>query len=63
MTISGKYDVKAHYFSNNGNQLIAETYVNVTVMTGLGSPNEKVEHFVTLLENGQEVKLIKSVQL
>lgn len=59
---SGEYVVQAHYYGNNGNRLIAETAVTVTVATHIGTPREQVSRYnVTLTDRGdvQEVARIR----
>jgi hypothetical protein len=59
--ISGDYKVQVHYYGNHSNQLIAETYVNVAVMTHLGTSAEKIERFNVVLRNVNDVDTVKIV--
>jgi len=47
----GKYLIQAHYYSNNGNRLTAETYVHAVVIRHAGSPQAQVTHHVVALEH------------
>ena len=52
----GEYQILVHYYGNNGNQLIAETYVNVTVSTHLGTPDQTVQRSTILLSHVDDIK-------
>ena len=47
--IEGPYRITIHYYANNGNALVAETYVNVTVMTHIGTPEERISRQMIVL--------------
>lgn len=59
--IRGTYKVQVHYFGNNSNQLVAETYVIVTVTTHVGTPLESVQRFNVMLPRVDEVTTITTV--
>jgi Uncharacterized protein conserved in bacteria (DUF2135) len=59
--IPGKYTVQVHYFGNNSNQLVAETYIIVTVTTHVGTPEESVERFNVMLPHVNDVTTITTV--
>lgn len=59
--IPGDYKVQVHYYGNHSNQLIAETYVNVAIMTHLGTSAEKIERFNVVLRNVNDVDTVKVV--
>lgn len=46
---AGEYRVQAHYYSNNGNLLEAETFIHVTVIKYAGSDREEITEFDALL--------------
>ena len=48
-TIPGPYVITVHYYGNNGNSLVAETYVNVTIMTHIGTPDEHISRHSLML--------------
>lgn len=59
--VSGTYTVQVRYFSNNSVALTPETYVNVVVMTRVGTPEETIERFNVLLADVGAVMTVKRV--
>ena len=54
----GTYKVEAHYYSNNGNQLMPETYVNATIIKYAGTPQETITRYnVEVSEVGNAIKV------
>ncbi|HOU91477.1 MAG TPA: hypothetical protein PLU22_10565, partial [Polyangiaceae bacterium] len=60
-TIPGTYRVEVHYFGNNGNRLLAETYVNAIVVTHAGTDEERIDRYDVLLENVGDVVTVAEV--
>lgn len=59
--IPGKYKIQAHFYGNNGNKLVAETFVTAVVMTRLGTPAQTVERYDLLLPKVGEVVEVADV--
>ena len=59
--IPGKYTVQVHYYGNNSNQLVAETYIIVTVTTHVGTPQESIKRFNVMLPRVNDVTTITTV--
>ncbi|MBR58271.1 MAG: hypothetical protein CMH54_09645 [Myxococcales bacterium] len=54
----GTYKVEAHYYSNNGNQLMPETYINATIIKYAGTPQETItRHNIEVSEVGKAIKI------
>lgn len=58
----GEYLVQAHYYGNNGNRLLAETYVLALVARDLGTPRERVERHVVRLAEPRQVQDLAHVR-
>ena len=54
----GKYLVKVHYFRNDSNKLSDRTFVEITVTSRAGHPDERSQNFYTMLTSSQEKVLI-----
>ena len=59
---SGEYVIQAHYYGNNGNRLIAETHVTLTVVTKVGRPDETIRRYNIVLANPGDVATIARVR-
>ena len=59
---SGEYLIQAHYYSNNGNRLEAETFIHVTVIKFAGSDQEEVEEFDVLLARDGDLAEITRIR-
>ncbi|MEM9070376.1 MAG: VIT domain-containing protein [Myxococcota bacterium] len=59
----GTYRIEAKYYSNNGNRLLAQTYVTVTVATGVGSDDERIERHVVSLEDRGDEAVVAEVRM
>ena len=59
--IPGKYVSQVHYYGNNGNQLVAETFVNAAVVTRAGSTEEHVERCNLTLTNVNDIETVAEV--
>jgi hypothetical protein len=59
--IPGNYVIQVHYYGNNGNQLVAETFVNAAVVTRAGSSEEHVERYNITLTHVNDVATVAEV--
>ena len=59
---SGEYFIQAHYYSNNGSRLEAETFVHVTVIKYAGTEREEVVEYDALLADTDQVADIARIQ-
>ncbi len=59
----GEFLVQAHYYGNNGNRLVAETHVTITIATHLGTPQERVQRYDAVLANPGDVADIARIDL
>ncbi len=59
--MAGKWKILLHYYANNGNKLIAETYAQVTIVTHAGKPNQAVMHHNVVLNKVQDVVNVATV--
>ena len=56
----GEYHVQAHYYSNNGNRLVADTYVTLTIARHVGTPQQQItRHVVRLASAGDQVSVAR----
>jgi hypothetical protein len=46
----GEYHVQAHYYGNNGNRLVADTYVTLTIAQRVGTAQQQITRRVVRLE-------------
>ncbi len=58
----GEYLVQAHYYSNNGNRLVADTYVTLTIARHVGTDRETIERRVVRLVQRGDVETAARVQ-
>lgn len=58
----GEYVIQAHYYGNNGNRLIAETHVTLTVVTRLGRPDEQIRRYNITLGNPGDVATVARIR-
>lgn len=57
---SGEYHVQAHYYGNNGNRLVADTYVTLTVTRYVGTEQQQItRHVVRLVDAGENVSVAR----
>jgi hypothetical protein len=56
--IPGTYQVLVNYYANHSNALYAFTYVNVTIQTRLGTPEEETRNYVVPLKNEHDTLLV-----
>jgi len=59
----GEYLVQAHYYSNNGNRLLAETYVTLVVATYVGTPQEQVRRYVVRLNDRGDIAEVARIRM
>lgn len=59
----GRYRVVAKYYSNNGNRLVARTYVTLTVATYVGSPQEQVRRYVVALGDRGDTAEVATIEM
>ncbi|MCO4763986.1 MAG: hypothetical protein KC502_20900, partial [Myxococcales bacterium] len=57
----GDWKIEVQYFANHGNKLVAETWVNVTIVQDMGSGMPAVSHHTVVLSKSKEVKLVDTV--
>ncbi|NOY91465.1 MAG: DUF2135 domain-containing protein, partial [Deltaproteobacteria bacterium] len=62
-TEHGEYRVQAHYYGNNGNRLLAETYVTLVVATYVGTPQEQVQRFVVRLGDRGDIADVARIRM
>jgi len=60
---SGEYLIQAHYYGNNGNRLLAETYVTLTVATHVGTAQEQIRRHVVRLNDRGDVADVARVRV
>lgn len=61
--VNGRYRVVAKYYSNNGNRLVARTYVTLTVATYVGSPQEQVRRYVVALGDRGDTAEVATIEM
>ena len=61
--VNGQYRVVAKYYSNNGNRLVARTYVTLTVATHVGSAQEQVRRYVVALADRGETAEVATIDM
>ncbi len=59
----GVYTVRAKYYGNNGNRLLALTYVTLTVATHVGSAQEQVRHYVVPLRDRGDEAVVARIDM
>jgi hypothetical protein len=59
----GEYHVQAHYYSNNGNRLVADTYVTLTITQHVGTPQQRITRRVVRLTNAGDQVSVARFQL
>ncbi len=58
--LEGEYRVVAKYYGNNGNRLVARTYVTLTVVKHVGTDRERIErHVVSLRDRGDQAEVAR----
>ncbi|MDH5491027.1 MAG: DUF2135 domain-containing protein, partial [Myxococcales bacterium] len=62
-SVPGEYLVQAHYYGNNGNRLLAETDVTLTVATHVGTDRERVERHVVTLRDSGDIATVARIQM
>ena len=60
--MAGKWQVKLHYYANNGNQLIAETYAQVAVVQHAGTKNQKTSYYNVVLPRVEDVVTVATIE-
>jgi len=61
--VPGKWRVQLHYYANNGNKLIAETYAQVTIATMAGTAQQSVSHYNVVLDKVGDVVEVATLQV
>ncbi len=61
--VRGNYRVVAKYYSNNGNRLVARTYVTLTVATHVGSRQEQVRRYVVALGDRGDTAEVATIEM
>ena len=61
-TVSGEYVIQAHYYGNNGNRLVAETHVTLTVVTHAGRADEQIRRYNIALQRPGDVATVARVR-
>ncbi|MCB9616286.1 MAG: hypothetical protein H6721_00765 [Sandaracinus sp.] len=58
--VEGEYRVVAKYYGNNGNRLVARTYVTLTVVKHVGTDRERIErHVISLRDRGDTAEVAR----
>lgn len=57
----GTWKIEVKYFGNNGNKLVAETCVQVTVQTHAGTPDEDIQRHVVVMTDPKVVTKVDEV--
>jgi hypothetical protein len=58
--LEGEYRVVAKYYGNNGNRLVARTYVTLTVVRHVGTNRERIErHVISLRDRGDVAEVAR----
>ena len=55
--------MQAHYYSNNGNRLVADTYVTLTITQHVGTPQQRITRRVVRLTNAGDQVSVARFQL
>jgi len=53
--VPGKWKVQLHYYANNGNKLLAETYAQISIVTNAGKPSQSVSYHNVVLNKVGDV--------
>ncbi|MCA9576040.1 MAG: VWA domain-containing protein [Myxococcales bacterium] len=59
----GEYHVQAHYYGNNGNRLVADTYVTLTIAQYVGTRQQRITRHVVRLERAGDQVTVARVRL
>lgn len=59
----GTYTVRAKYYGNNGNRILALTYVTLTVATHVGSEQEQLRHYVVALRDRGDEEVVARIRM
>ena len=59
--MAGEWKIQAHYYANNGNAIVGETFVQATILTHAGTPAATVQHVGFLLAKKNDVAELGTV--
>lgn len=62
-SVPGKWTVQLHYYANNGNQLVSETYAQISIVVNAGTPGQSISHHNVVLPKVGDVVDVATVEL